>query len=99
MGAGQYRGQMVLAPGAPSEDIAHGIHANATTGRGAPLHEQVATATVLVGKRQARDAAFLCGADLRHLHQRSPQAFAVYPRQITHEVSPDNGSRSGARRP
>lgn len=88
MGAGQYRGQVVMAASAAGEDIAHGVHTNATAGRCAPGHEQVTPAPVLVGQGQARHATLGRATDLRHFHQRVPQALAVDPRQGAHERGP-----------
>ena len=85
MGAGQHRGQVLMPAGAAGEDIAHGVHTDAAPGRRAPGHEQVAAAPVFVGQGQARDAALGRAADLRHFHQRVPQALAVDPGQGAHE--------------
>ena len=82
MAAGHYRRQRSVASGAASEDIADAIDSDGAASLLAPAHEQVARLAVEIGQRQATNAAFDGGAELRQLHQRLPQALAVDVRLV-----------------
>jgi hypothetical protein len=85
VGTREHRRQVFLAPGTAGKDIAHGIDPHRAARGFGPGYKQVATTPVLFRQGQPRNAALGRGADLRHLHQRGPQALAIDPRQGAHE--------------
>ena len=74
---GDHRGQVVVAPRAAGENVAHLVDPDAATGALAPLHEEIPALFVEIGQRQAAAAAFFGGSDLGHLHQAVPKPLAV----------------------
>ncbi|KWV84820.1 hypothetical protein PFLmoz3_05534 [Pseudomonas fluorescens] len=77
MAAGHHRWQVGIAAGTARKDIADAVDGHGATRRFTPLHEEIASLAVEVGKGQATHSAFGGGAEFGQVHQRLPQTVAV----------------------
>ena len=76
--AGHHWRQVVLASRATRKNIADGVDADGAAGGPQPAANEIAALAVPVGQRNAAHAAFRGGADSREIHERLPEALAVY---------------------
>ncbi|MNL38766.1 hypothetical protein D3C87_1610030 [compost metagenome] len=107
MATGHHGRALGVSSGTAGENIADAVDADGATGFFAPAHEQVTGLPVQVGQGQATNTALGGGTQLRKVHQRLPETFAVDQRRavlqlgcrhyrVVHFISPVRRSGPGS---
>ncbi|MNE83138.1 hypothetical protein D3C80_1799290 [compost metagenome] len=78
MRTGDHRRQFRAGAFTAQKHITHAVDPYTATGCQRPVTQLVACLTVLFAERQAGDAVFRDGPELRHVEQALPQAFAIH---------------------